>query len=488
MNVQKPSAASFFSFVGGLLAVVTAISPSGSVIAQTNAAHRAIRQNAQRVGGAAEPVRRADVAQGATAHSSKRIDLTYVLSDAVAAVVLRPAQIMSSPAGELLPTEVASAAGLQYLGFDPADIEEAIVFVGQLNPMAPTQYALVIKFTKPFRGTSINPQRRAHTQSAELAGKRYLQSQTPTLPSFYAPNNRTLIVAPDATLRQLIESAGQMKRGPVIDRLKDVAAGNDLYAAVDVIRFRPFTELAIVQAKASGRLPLEAQEILDVSKLISSAELTLNITPAGPISLMLYATDQAAAEQLETVLTDITGHYPIEALADASASADDDLVTQAVLRYIERFSRPFRPRREGTKVIMFHVEAQSRLHQQLASTVGLAVGSHIHAAFQAGTQHYVDVADQRAAEAQVGLYKNAIQMYRLDTRQYPSDLKDLVTKPSDTAVANRWDGPYLDNITSDPWGNDFRLCSPGKFNPDSFDVWSVGPDGQDGSADDIGNW
>jgi general secretion pathway protein G len=29
---------------------------------------------------------------------------------------------------------------------------------------------------------------------------------------------------------------------------------------------------------------------------------------------------------------------------------------------------------------------------------------------------------------------------------------------------------------------------PGKHNTDSFDVWSVGPDGQDGTEDDIGNW
>jgi general secretion pathway protein G len=30
--------------------------------------------------------------------------------------------------------------------------------------------------------------------------------------------------------------------------------------------------------------------------------------------------------------------------------------------------------------------------------------------------------------------------------------------------------------------------APGKHNPDTFDVWSVGPDGQDGTDDDIGNW
>jgi hypothetical protein len=40
----------------------------------------------------------------------------------------------------------------------------------------------------------------------------------------------------------------------------------------------------------------------------------------------------------------------------------------------------------------------------------------------------------------------------------------------------------------DPWGNRFNYAAPGRHNLDRFDVWSLGPDGQDGTADDIGNW
>jgi general secretion pathway protein G len=31
------------------------------------------------------------------------------------------------------------------------------------------------------------------------------------------------------------------------------------------------------------------------------------------------------------------------------------------------------------------------------------------------------------------------------------------------------------------------MC-PGTHNPDSYDVWSLGPDGINGTQDDIGNW
>jgi hypothetical protein len=67
----------------------------------------------------------------------------------------------------------------------------------------------------------------------------------------------------------------------------------------------------------------------------------------------------------------------------------------------------------------------------------------------------------------------------------------LITAPKDAELAKRWSGPYMKstrNAFLDPWGNLYRYTHPGKRNPDTFDVWSIGPDGQDGTADDIGNW
>jgi general secretion pathway protein G len=43
-------------------------------------------------------------------------------------------------------------------------------------------------------------------------------------------------------------------------------------------------------------------------------------------------------------------------------------------------------------------------------------------------------------------------------------------------------------IPLDPWDSEYKFASPGKHNSESFDVWSVGPDKQDGTDDDIGNW
>lgn len=104
-----------------------------------------------------------------------------------------------------------------------------------------------------------------------------------------------------------------------------------------------------------------------------------------------------------------------------------------------------------------------------------------------GTQ---DRALKDAAAVKIGILKGPINTYQTHTRRWPGSLKDLVNKPSDAKVAERWSGPYLEDESAllDPWDNEYRFAAPGKHNTESFDVWSTGPDGQDGTADDIGNW
>jgi len=108
-----------------------------------------------------------------------------------------------------------------------------------------------------------------------------------------------------------------------------------------------------------------------------------------------------------------------------------------------------------------------------------------------GTQ---EKADKKAAQIQLGMFKGALEHYQLNMKGFPAaeqGLKALVSKPSDEDgnTGANWDGPYLDEIPKDPWGNEFQYEYPpvhgkGK-NPD---IWSYGPDGEDGTDDDIVNW
>ena len=66
-------------------------------------------------------------------------------------------------------------------------------------------------------------------------------------------------------------------------------------------------------------------------------------------------------------------------------------------------------------------------------------------------------------------------------------LRALVEKPTSEPIPRGWTS-FEDKLEVDPWGREYRYEFPGRHNPKSFDVYSVGPDGQPGTDDDIGNW
>jgi general secretion pathway protein G len=96
-------------------------------------------------------------------------------------------------------------------------------------------------------------------------------------------------------------------------------------------------------------------------------------------------------------------------------------------------------------------------------------------------------ANKNAAKAQVQLLESAIDTYKVISNQYPGSLEDLVVRPADVKA---WAGPYIKENKEllDPWDNPYKYNNKGAKSGVGYDVWSIGPDGQDGSADDIGNW
>jgi general secretion pathway protein G len=102
-----------------------------------------------------------------------------------------------------------------------------------------------------------------------------------------------------------------------------------------------------------------------------------------------------------------------------------------------------------------------------------------------------------ATGAQVKSLQTALATYYMDNRRYPTTeqgLSALVEKPSIPPEARRWrPGGYLDSkvVPRDSWDQEFQYAAPGEHNPEGYDIWSFGADGQpggEGNDADIGNW
>jgi general secretion pathway protein G len=104
-------------------------------------------------------------------------------------------------------------------------------------------------------------------------------------------------------------------------------------------------------------------------------------------------------------------------------------------------------------------------------------------------------ADIKAAMTQIGNLESALELYAVDMRTFPSTedgLQAMLVSPSDNErTAKKWDGPYLDDdvLPLDPWDNPYEYEYPPTNNKRDFpDIWSLGPDGEADTDDDIANW
>ncbi len=84
--------------------------------------------------------------------------------------------------------------------------------------------------------------------------------------------------------------------------------------------------------------------------------------------------------------------------------------------------------------------------------------------------------DKVAARAQITAIKSAVQLYKLNNRQFPTSI-DALAKPP----------PVMEPTgIVDPWERKYVYKSPGKDGK-PYDIYSLGEDGKDGTQDDVYN-
>lgn len=102
----------------------------------------------------------------------------------------------------------------------------------------------------------------------------------------------------------------------------------------------------------------------------------------------------------------------------------------------------------------------------------------------------------QAAKGDISRLSSALESYKSVSGEYPTTLKlgEMETTAEITqfmplaqklkVVRQRIE--LVKVLTLDPWGQEYRYVCPGRHG--AFDLFSVGQDGQEGTADDVTNW
>jgi general secretion pathway protein G len=95
-------------------------------------------------------------------------------------------------------------------------------------------------------------------------------------------------------------------------------------------------------------------------------------------------------------------------------------------------------------------------------------------------------AKQTAVRADVQAIGTQLQLYESMNGFYPTTeqgLQALVTQPQNDPRPTRW-YQLFKQVPKDPWGNDYTYRCPGTKHPETYDLFSAGPDRKADTADD----
>ncbi|MBC8218464.1 MAG: type II secretion system protein GspG, partial [Planctomycetes bacterium] len=90
------------------------------------------------------------------------------------------------------------------------------------------------------------------------------------------------------------------------------------------------------------------------------------------------------------------------------------------------------------------------------------------------------------ARPRLALVEYALERFAIDCGRYPDDsegLDALLTPPAD--LEDKWQAPYLKaSLLVDPWETPIVYRAEGEINPGSYDLISLGADGEEGGEGD----
>ncbi|MCA9546094.1 MAG: type II secretion system major pseudopilin GspG [Myxococcales bacterium] len=132
-----------------------------------------------------------------------------------------------------------------------------------------------------------------------------------------------------------------------------------------------------------------------------------------------------------------------------------------------------------------HLAAQARRGQRgmtlLEIMIVIAILGLLASVIVVAVMNQFDNAKVNTTRIQVKSIEQALHQYNVQVGEYPNQgegLRALTTPPDGLK-------PFLKDVPKDAWGNEYMYFTPARKGAGPFEVVSKGPDGQEGTDDDI---
>lgn len=351
------------------------------------------------------------------AFKPKELNLQYVLPGSALVIAIRPAQVLKSPAAELMPIEVVQAAMVKELGIDPLAADQ-VVFSFVPPGVTPPSYSLYAGFDGAV--TLKESELTRHTEPSNLNGKPYWKSKEMMAPSIYMVDDQTLLAAPEYALPSLTGETTPPP-GPFSAQVAAAAHGDDFLALLDVEPLRPLIQMALAQGQAD--IPPELRSVVEIPNLVKTIEVRFSISHPATSEAIVAANNEADANRLVEIFESVKQFVRAQSAAQAQAAlASKDPVEQAAGRYSQRMTKYWNDQmqlvREGDRLVLFRTDPSTPGSQ--SQLMAIAIIGVLVALLLPAIQAARAAAQRNASLNNVRMIMLALLNYESAKKQFPA--------------------------------------------------------------------
>lgn len=287
-----------------------------------------------------------------------KLDLKYVPADAFALSVIEPHRLLTGPQRAVYDFLLQSIGGKKELGFDPNDIEQAMVIVGLPDPNnhgGPPHVGFVVRYVNSFDQTALGAKIAPRGADNSWNGCQVRINHYPYQMSCAFPDDKTVLIARNNELIWLLQAKSD--QSPLQKLAAETDDSPQWQLLIDVTHIRPEIKKLLDKAETEHRpLPVWLLVLAKYQKNIDTLTANLSEAPhnAMQFNAVAVSPNETAAKELATDVKHVLAMIHDELVSDKAPPQ----VTAQIRTMSDKAVQALQPTQEGNRV-NFHADFES---------------------------------------------------------------------------------------------------------------------------------
>ncbi len=283
---------------------------------------------------------------------TKQLDVKYIPADSIAMISIRPQEISQLDDFKFMPTEVATAAGMEQVGIDPLKIERVDLLIGMPGPTGPL-FGAMITMAESVDMEKLNPQLFVDDWQTDGDFRVRNLAQMPPGTILLELDDRHALVGTEFFVKAM--AGADNEAGPLAEIVEKIKSDQHALIVATLDTLRPLLEGGLAQAE--GQLPEPiADDVAVLAGKVDHVAVRMIMGQKGKTQVVVAGQSESDAKEIEKSLANLIVFAREQIVAQMQSQMMGDSPTeQAMKAYMERMSNTvsemIKPKRNKERVV-----------------------------------------------------------------------------------------------------------------------------------------